>query len=183
MRIILNKEKRSFTFLILVKFIKKSQNKLAIFLRILYDIISEKSNISWRYKMKKTIAIILIVLCLLSINNVFATEVNTLEKQNKEEISGIKNKMEEKKEEYTEKYGSEAYWFAGYVLEEIVQPYSIPLCFVGIAVGLVFQYVMGTRRLDYKHRGFSAVIVFVTILIICQLLPFIYALVVVGWRG
>ena len=38
--------------------------------------------------MKKTIAIILIVLCLLSINNVFATEVNTLEKQNKEEISG-----------------------------------------------------------------------------------------------
>ena len=98
MRIILNKEKRSFTFLILVKFIKKSQNKLAIFLRILYDIISEKSNISWRYKMKKTIAIILIVLCLLSINNVFATEVNTLEKQNKEEISGIKNKMEEKKE-------------------------------------------------------------------------------------
>ena len=54
--------------------------------------------------MKKTIAIILIVLCLLSINNVFATEVNTLEKQNKEEISGIKNKMEEKKEEYTEKY-------------------------------------------------------------------------------
>ena len=66
MRIILNKEKRSFTFLILVKFIKKSQNKLAIFLRILYDIISEKSNISWRYKMKKTIGVLLILLLISS---------------------------------------------------------------------------------------------------------------------
>lgn len=133
--------------------------------------------------MKKTIAIILVVLCVLSINTVFATEVNTLEEQNKKDVTQIKSEMEVKKEEYTEKYGSEAYWLAGFIIEEIVQPYSIPLCFVGIAIGLVFQYVMGTRRLDYKHRGFGTVIVFVTILIICQVLPFIYALVVTGWRG
>lgn len=133
--------------------------------------------------MKKTIAIILIIICLISINTVYATEVNKLEEQNKNDVTQIKDKMEVKKEEYTEKYGSEAYWLAGYIIEEIVQPYSIPLCFVGIAIGLVFQYVMGTRRLDYKHRGFGAVIVFVTILVICQLLPFIYALVVIGWRG
>lgn len=91
--------------------------------------------------------------------------------------------MEAKKAEYTEKYHSEAYWFAGYVIEEIVQPYSIPVCFLGIIIGVVFQYAMGTRRLDYKHRGFGMIITFVTILIICQLLPFIYALIVVGWRG
>lgn len=133
--------------------------------------------------MKKTIAIILIIICLISINTVYATEVNKLEEQNKNDVTQIKDKMEVKKEEYTEKYGSEAYWLAGYIIEEVVQPYSIPLCFVGIAIGLVFQYVMGTRRLDYKHRGFGAVIVFVTILVICQLLPFIYALVVMGWRG
>lgn len=133
--------------------------------------------------MRKTITIILIILCLLSINTVFAVESNTLEAKTTSEVAEIKDKMEVKREKYTEKYGSDAYWMAGYIIEEIVQPYSIPLCFAGIAIGLVFQYVMGTRRLDYKHRGFGTVIVFVTILIICQVLPFIYALVVTGWRG
>ena len=132
--------------------------------------------------MKKTIAIVLIILCILSINTVFATN-NTIEETTQNGVLEVKDDMEQKKQEYTEKYGDEAYWFAGYVIEEIVQPYSIPLCFLGIAVGLVFQYVMGTRRMDYKHRGFGLVIVFVTILVICQLLPFIYALVVTGWRG
>ena len=134
--------------------------------------------------MKKTIAIILVILCILSIGTVaFGTEVNTLENNNKNDVEKMKSKMEVKKEEYTEKYGSEAYWLAGFILEEVVQPYSIPFCFMGIVVGLLFQYVLGTRRLDYKHRGFSTVIVFVTILVICQVLPFIYALVVIGWRG
>ena len=132
--------------------------------------------------MKKTIALILIVLCVLSLNTVFATETNKLEETNKNDIIEIKDEMEVKKAEYTEKYGSDAYWMAGYIIEEIVQPYSIPLCFAGIAIGLIFQYVMGTRRLDYKHRGFGTVIVFVTILIVCQVLPFIYALVLTGWR-
>lgn len=134
--------------------------------------------------MKKTIAVILIILCILSIGTVvFGTEVNTLENNNKNDVEEMKSKMEVKREEYTEKYGSDAYWLAGFIIEEIVQPYSIPFCFIGIVVGLLFQYVLGTRRLDYKHRGFSTVIVFVTILLICQVFPFIYALVVIGWRG
>lgn len=134
--------------------------------------------------MKKTIALIVIILCLLSTSIVFATETtNDLQEKNENELTEVKDKMELKKLEYTEKYGSDAYWFAGYIIEEIIQPYSIPLCFVGIAMGAVFQYVMGTRRLDYKHRGFGMIIVFVTALVICQVLPFIYALVVTGWRG
>lgn len=132
--------------------------------------------------MKKTIAIILIIFCILSVNTVFGANAN-IEQNNENDITEIKDEMEIKKKEYSEKYGSDAYWMAGYIIEEIVQPYSIPLCFAGIAIGLVFQYVMGTRRLDYKHRGFGTVIVFVTILVICQVLPFIYALVVTGWRG
>lgn len=132
--------------------------------------------------MKKKFVLILVILCLLFTNMVYAAEQNDIEKTNNE-VLNTKSEMELKKEKYTERYGSDAYWLAGYVIEEIVQPYSIPLCFAGIAIGLVFQYVMGTRRLDYKHRGFGTVIVFVTILIICQILPFIYALVVRGWRG
>lgn len=132
--------------------------------------------------MKKKLALILVILCLLLTSTVYAAEQNAVEKT-QNEVLNMKSEMELKKEKYTERYGSDAYWLAGYVIEEIVQPYSIPLCFAGITIGLVFQYVMGTRRLDYKHRGFGTVIVFVTILIICQILPFIYALVVRGWRG
>lgn len=135
--------------------------------------------------MKKTIAIIVILILgvLFTFSPVYATEVNNLEEKNKNEMSQVQDKMELKKIEYTEKYGSEAYWLAGYILEEIVRIYSIPICFVGIAVGAIFQYVLGTRRLDYKHRGFGLIITFVTILVICQVLPFIYAIVVTGWRG
>jgi len=133
--------------------------------------------------MKKTIAVLLVIICLLSINTVHANDTDILAGKAENEITETRDKMEMKKAEYTEKYKGEEYWFAGYIIEEIVQPYSIPLCFLGIAIGLVFQYVMGTRRLDYKHRGFGTVIIFFTILIICQILPFIYALVVTGWGG
>lgn len=135
--------------------------------------------------MKKTIAVIVILMIgiFMAISPVYATEVNNLEEKNKGEMSQVQDKMEQKKIEYTEKYGSEDYWLAGYILEEVVRIYSIPICFVGIAIGAIFQYVLGTRRLDYKHRGFGLIITFVTILVICQVLPFIYAIVVTGWRG
>ena len=135
--------------------------------------------------MKKTVALIIILMIsiLMISSTVYATEVNTLEENNKSEMSQVRNEMDQKKIKYTEKYGSEEYWLAGYILEEIVRVYSIPICFVGIAAGAIFQYVIGTRRLDYKHRGFGLIITFVTILVICQVLPFIYAIVVTGWRG
>ena len=136
--------------------------------------------------MKKAIAIALIVICILALstNIIFANETTSnIDEKSQSKVTEVTNKMEKKKAEYVEKYGSDAYWVAGYIIEDIVQPYSIPLCLAGIIAGLVFQYVMGTRRLDYKHRGFGMVIVFVTILVICQVLPFVYALVLLGWRN
>jgi hypothetical protein len=135
--------------------------------------------------MKKCIAVIVILMLgiFMAISPVYATEINNLEEKNKSEMSQVQDEMEQKKIEYTKKYGSEEYWLAGYILEEIVRIYSIPICFVGIAAGAIFQYVLGTRRLDYKHRGFGLIITFVTILVICQVLPFVYAIVVTGWRG
>ena len=135
--------------------------------------------------MTKSIAgiVILMLGIFMAISPVYATEINNLEEKNKSEMSQVQDEMEQKKIEYTKKYGSEEYWLAGYILEEIVRIYSIPICFVGIAAGAIFQYVLGTRRLDYKHRGFGLIITFVTILVICQVLPFVYAIVVTGWRG
>ena len=133
--------------------------------------------------MKKTIAIILIAIFvfILSINTVFANETANVDEKNQSQATEVKDKMESKKTKYSEKY-SEGYWMVGYIIEEVVQPYSIPFCLAGIIAGLVFQYVMGTRRLDYKHRGFGMVIIFVTILVICQILPFVFALILLGWR-
>ena len=85
-------------------------------------------------------------------------------------------------QDYTDRYGSETYGFTAYILNK-VRIYSIPFCFIGIAIGAIYQYVIGIRKLDVRDKGFNLLIAFVTILIICQILPLIFAIVVKGWRG
>ena len=98
------------------------------------------------------------------------------------ELVEIKETAKGKLAEYVEKYGSTPFGVAAYILN-IVRIYSIPFCFVGIAVGSIYQYVLGIRKLDVRDRGFMLIITFVTILLICQVLPLIFAIVVNGWRG
>ena len=98
------------------------------------------------------------------------------------ELVEIKETTKGKLAEYIEKYGSTPFGVAAYILN-IVRIYSIPFCFVGIAVGSIYQYVLGIRKLDVRDRGFMLIITFVTILLICQVLPLIFAIVVNGWRG
>lgn len=98
------------------------------------------------------------------------------------ELVEIKESTKDKLAEYIEKYGSTPYGVAAYILN-IVRIYSIPFCFVGIAIGSIYQYVLGIRKLDVRDRGFMLIITFVTILLICQVLPLIFAIVVNGWRG
>ena len=112
----------------------------------------------------------------------FATNSTILEEDNKSSITSMKIKQDGKLKEYTEKYDSETYGLAAYILN-MVRWYSIPICFVGIAVGALNQYVLGTRRLDRRHKGQGLILTFVTLLVICQVLPLIFALVVIGWRG
>lgn len=134
--------------------------------------------------MKKIIGIIILVIILsLAINTVaFAETSVTAEEANRSEIIERKNEFNSKLQEYTEKYGSESYGLAAYILN-IARIYSIPICFVGIIVGALNQYVLGTRRLDKKHKGYGLIMTFVTLLIICQVLPLIFTIVVIGWRG
>ena len=98
------------------------------------------------------------------------------------ELVEIKETTKNKLAEYVEKYGSTPFGVAAYILN-VVRIYSIPFCFVGIAVGSIYQYVLGIRKLDVRDRGFMLIITFVTILLICQVLPLIFAIVVNGWRG
>ena len=109
-------------------------------------------------------------------------EKNVLETNTASELIEMKDEVKTKRDEYVRRYGSQSYGTTAYILN-IVRIYSIPFCFVGIVIGALYQYVLGTRRLDMKHKGFALIVAFITILVICQVLPLIFAIVVKGWRG
>ena len=134
--------------------------------------------------MKKTlIGIILFVFILIFFcGQTLANESIVLQDENTKDITVMKEKVNSKIEEYSQKYGSETYGLTAYILN-LVRWYSIPVCFIGIVVGALNQYVLGTRRLDKKHKGYGMIMTFVTLLVICQVLPLIFTIVVIGWRG
>lgn len=123
----------------------------------------------------------IILLLVLSGQMVYADSVNQLEAQGAGQLVQIKENSEKKLEDYKEEYGSDAYGIAAYILNA-VRIYSIPVCFVGIAIGGIYQ-VIGIRKLDERDRGFGIMIGCITVLVITQLLPLIFAIVVKGWRG
>ena len=80
-------------------------------------------------------------------------------------------------EDYKEKYGSDAYGVTAYILDR-VRIYSIPLVFIGIAFSAIYQYVIGLKKLDVRDKGFNNIIAIITIGVICQILPIVFAIVV-----
>ena len=134
--------------------------------------------------MKKKITVILFVLLILmSFTKIYATtNQESISESSPTELITIKESTNEKLAEYADKYGSTTYGLVAYILNAL-RIYSIPFCFVGIAVGSIYQYVIGIRRLDTRDKGFALIISFMTILLICQVLPLVFAIVVNGWRG
>ena len=138
--------------------------------------------------MKKLIVgtiLTIILACVVLSSATYATvleETNTLEKQTESELVEMRKKAENELKSYEDQYGSKSYGYTAYILNKI-KIFSIPLCFIGIAVGSIYQYVLGIRKMDVRDKGFALIIGFVTILVICQLLPLIFAIVVNGWRG
>lgn len=138
----------------------------------------------------KRIAILfLIAFILLGSTQIFATNAKATPSEEpivSEEMTGRlveeNDKVKKEIQDYKDLYGSDAYGMTAYVLNK-VRLYSIPFCFIGIAVGAIFQYVIGIRKLDLRDKGFHLVVAFITILVICQVLPLIFAIVVRGWRG
>lgn len=135
--------------------------------------------------MKKKIAIFIIIAMLVisCFSVVCASE--TIENDNKSvlteegtsQIIEVKERELKTIEDYKKDYGSDTYGTVAYILN-IVRMYSIPLVFVGIAVSAIYQYVIGIRKLDVRDKGFSTMIAIITIGVICQVLPLIFAIVV-----
>ena len=123
----------------------------------------------------------LVIMVILGCNQVYATE-NIIDAQNESRLIELKENAATTLEEYRQKYGSDAYGLAAYLLN-IVRIYSIPFCFLGIAVSAIYQYVIGIRKLDTQEKGLHMMVAFITILVICQILPLAFAIVVKFGRG
>lgn len=132
--------------------------------------------------MRKVVITLFAVLCVFCTCSVYASSSNALSDGKSGQLVQIKEKELKELEDYNEAYGSEAYGFTAYALNK-VRVYSIPLCFIGIAMGAIWQYVIGIRKLDVHDRGLFLIISFVTILVICQVLPLVFAIVVKGFRN
>ena len=133
--------------------------------------------------MKKVVAIIILLMTIVifGCSQVYAA-TNIIDEQNESQLIKIKENTAKTLEEYKQKYGSDAYGLTAYILN-LVRIYSIPLCFLGIAVSAIYQYVIGIRKLDTQEKGLVMMISFITILVICQILPLAFAIVVKFGRG
>lgn len=136
------------------------------------------------YNMMKKMTIIMAV-CILIFGNVSAyavanntNEENTLTQESSATtLMNMKNDQLKSIEDYKVKYGSDTYGIVAYILN-LVRIYSIPLGLVGIAFCAVYEYVIGVKRLDIRDKGFNSMIALITIIIICQILPLIFAIVI-----
>ena len=133
--------------------------------------------------MKKVIAIISILFLLMRCTSVYAAnQVTETAQSTTGKIIEIKDKELKTLEEYKEAYGSDAYGLTAFLLSKI-RVYSIPFGFVAIIIAAIYQYIIGIKKLDVRDKGFALMIASVTIVVICQVLPLVFAIVVKGWRG
>lgn len=135
--------------------------------------------------MKKGIIIVTVIMLIMGIflmaNKTYA-ENKAIDDKTESKIIEIKDNAAKSLDDYKVKYGSDAYGTVAYILN-IVRIYSIPVCFLGIAIGAIHQYVIGIRKLDTLERGMAFIVTCVTLLIICQILPLAFAVFVKFGRG
>ncbi len=137
---------------------------------------------------KKIAAIILILIVILGAFATFTyatdTPTNSADIKNDSTVNlvQIKDRELETLEDYQESYGDDTYGLVAYILN-IIRLYSIPFGFVGIAISGIYRYIIGIRKLDVRDKGFGAMIGIITVMVICQILPLVFAIVVKGWRG
>lgn len=133
-------------------------------------------------KIATIITILLVIMMIFGFNQVYAENNVVAETGNNSQLVEIRENTSKTLDEYKEKYGSDAYGLTAFILN-IIRIYSIPFCFLGIAVSAIYQYVIGIRKLDTQEKGLAMMISFITILVICQILPLAFAIVVKFGRG
>lgn len=135
----------------------------------------------------KKISMLLVILmsALLLVTPVMATETSgsALEDTMGDASSTVVGALSEKEEkiaEYTEKCGGNA--TNGTVLYYLymVQKYSWPVCFIGLTIASLNFFIIGNKKLEKREQGFSMLIGFGLGLIVFQVLPLLFAIIVAG---
>lgn len=136
--------------------------------------------------MKKAFITLIMVLLLVILGiNIFTTNVyaandnsiiNEVTSANGNLLK-LKENQAKSLEDYKQKYGSDSYGLTAYILH-VVQVYSIPFCFLGIVISIIYKVIIGSRHLENAEKGLGMIVAVVTLTIICQVLPLIFALVV-----
>lgn len=136
--------------------------------------------------MKKALVLVTIILLFIIIGiNIFTTKVYAEESNgiidevtsSKGNLIQLKENQAKTLEEYKTKYGSDSYGLTAYILH-VVQIYSIPFCFLGIIISIIYKVIIGARHLENAEKGLGMIVAVVTLTIICQVLPLVFALVV-----
>ena len=109
------------------------------------------------------------------------TSQNTADLKNDSTVNlvQIRDRELETLQDYQDSYGDNTYGLVAYILN-IIRIYSIPFGFVGIAISGIYRYIIGIRQLDVRDKGFGAMIGIITVMVICQVLPLVFAIVVKG---
>lgn len=126
------------------------------------------------------VAIVTIVLSIVILffgNQVNAADSKVISNETESQLVQLKERELSSVKDYEEAYGSKSYGFTAYVLHK-VQIYSIPFCFLGIIVGAICDYVIGIRHIETKEKGLALMITFITLGVICQILPLVFTIVV-----
>lgn len=136
--------------------------------------------------MKKALITLIMVLLLVILGiNIFTTNVYAANDNSIiDEVTSANGNLLKLKEnqaksldDYKQKYGSDSYGLTAYILH-VVQVYSIPFCFLGIVISIIYKVIIGSRHLENAEKGLGMIVAVVTLTIICQVLPLIFALVV-----
>ena len=85
-----------------------------------------------------------------------------------------------KKAAYIDKYGGDkVLGLVAYYLG-MAQVYSWPFCFIGITIGAFNFLILGNKKLDKKEQGFGWIVGFTMALVVFNVLPLLYAVLVAG---
>lgn len=123
------------------------------------------------------VTVLMVIASVFYVSETYAATQNVISEDTESKLVELKEKELSTLEDYEETYGSKSYGLTAYILHK-VRIYSIPFCFLGILAGAIYDYVIGIRHMESKEKGMALMISFVTIGVICQVLPLVFAIVV-----
>lgn len=121
------------------------------------------------------IALMLIIFCAGKV--AYASNDKPISNKTESKLVELKESELSSLEDYKKTYGSDSYGLTAYILHR-VQIFSIPFTILGILIAAIYDYVIGTRHLETKEKGQALMIMFITLGIICQVLPLVFTIVV-----